>query len=249
MRSARRSYASQLLSVGVLVSCVVSTACSSKLDPQAARDYVIAGFQSRLAGLSSEAPWYSTLDELFPQVKYQAPDRSDASPITEVVVIGRVAEVTRGVGRASDNGDGKRVVFDDPSASSKTVHLNIAVEREWSTSPREAKDLNVGFAIGGDADFEKTRAGLKALGKVVLFLHQGAPVYAYDASLLAIHWNGGMIATVGENGALALPFLEAPIASQLLEGVETLGKLESHGGDPERVIRITREDGQIRRDT
>ncbi|MGH9021569.1 MAG: hypothetical protein ACRDV9_00455 [Acidimicrobiia bacterium] len=184
---------------------------------------------------------------MFPQIQYQPPGKSTAAPITDQVIVGRIAEVTRGVGRAPDGGDGKQVDFDDPKAISKTVHLTIAQEQTWPAASQR-DNLEVGFAIGGKSDFEMTRAGLKALGRVVLFLHRGSPVFDYKENLLGIHWNGGMIATISDNGALALPFLESPIDNQLLTGVDTLDKLTDHSDDPERVIRITREEGGLRRE-
>jgi hypothetical protein len=167
-------------------------------------------------------------------------------PASDLVVVGRITKVAKGIGFEGHRdaaGTAVTVPFDDPAAKWKTLHLDVQVSKQWGEPLDRGRPLRVALSFYPDEDIGKFEAGLRSLGKVVLFLK--SPVAAYEESLLGILMNGGMVAAVGEDGELSLPFLKSDDAEQYLKGVETLDKLERAANGPERVVPVERDRASV----
>lgn len=209
-------------------------------------DYVVDRMQARLEAATWGEPWYRTLDELLPNMKYRERGKSEIRG-SDLMIVGEIVDVEAGYGfKVTERDfDGKRVDFDDPGALWKTVHLKVAVAKHWGRSSPEL--VTVGFGIDGDDQLPQVRDGLRGLGMVALFLQEKTPHYSYDPSIYGIAKGGHMVATVAADGALALPFLDDQEEAMLLKGVGTMEALERHANGPERVGTIVREQGRARR--
>jgi hypothetical protein len=237
-----------LLFTSVGAACATS---STTEDEQSARHYVVDHIRSRNELVTSGPPWYRTLDEVLPNVRYREGNGKTVA-LTDLVVAGKITEVTKGAGFLwnEDAARSTTVSFDDRGAVWKTVHLRVTVDQAWGRSSPE-DTITVGLATAPNVDFPKLRAGLTSLGKVALFLHPrsvSAPVFGYDPSLYGILEDGAFVATIASDGRLALPFLEAGRAQQLLAGVDTVQELERHAQAPERDIPLKRDGGIVVRD-
>jgi hypothetical protein len=224
------------LLVGLLLWTVAG--CSAGVDPAAGRSYLIGHMHARLGSAHRVPPNYSTLADLLPNVLY-AQTTGQPRAIVDAVAVGRFTHVRADRGFYTPQGDapgGVETPFDDPKAEWKTVRMSFRVERALDGSSKPGETLNVGFALGGDADLRHIEAGFPALGRVVVFLRKGSPVFAYDQSLLAVLEDGGMVATVDDIGRLSLPFLDLDRAIHLLVGSETLMALQEQSSRAPRVV-------------
>lgn len=238
------------LVAALLVSGLVVSGCGG--DGAATRQashYVVNVLQARNEAAGRGPSWFKTLDELLPNTAYQHPT-GQRETLTDLVVIGHIVEVEKGIGFVVPGGDapsGQPTSFDDPKALWRTVHFRVDVDQTAGGSQRP-RSVQVGLAFGVDSDFAKIAAGLQGLGRVVLFLQKNSPVLAYDSSLYSVVEDGNLIATVGADGTLALPILDSERASQLLSTTPRLDRLIEKGRAVNRTLMLQTRDGVAARE-
>lgn len=214
------------------------------------------------SGASRIAPWYRTLDEALPNVRYKR-DSKKAVPASEVVVIGTVDEVLPGrafVQNIDKNDSVKEVEFTSPDPSWRTAHLVVRVDREFgeTRSKKKVDDITVGLNIGLTPLAEIAK-GFEDLGTLVLFLQPDCsqfdqdgvdisapctPVFSYDPSLYGVLEDGGLVAVVDDaSGDLTLPFVEAHRAEELLKATRNIRDLERKGNEERREVKLKRQGG------
>jgi hypothetical protein len=211
------------------------TVSASKFTPDEGRHYVQEMFRAYGSSADMTEGLYRTLDETLPNVKYVR--ATGSSVVATHVVVGRIVDVEKGKGFRVEGGDapdGAPGAFDDAQAKWWTVHATVKVEHAIASSTPDT--IKVMFPSAGPSDFAKMRAGLVALGRVVLFLRNDSPLTAYDARL---YWDiqefGVLVATVADNGTLGLPLLTEARAAKLLAKAPTLSDLEASAQVPKAI--------------
>lgn len=134
-----------------------------------------------------------------------------------------------------DSAGGAASDFDAKNARWWMVHVTVAVEKTIGSADTP-EEVTVALPLDVPQELHKMAAGLKALGRVVFFLDKDSPHTEYDRSLYAVIGNHAFIASVGTDGGLSLPFVEAEAADKLLAGIETLADLESRAAQPRTVL-------------
>jgi len=133
-------------------------------------------------------------------------------------VVGEFTDAAPGFGF---RGEGDRVAFDHPDALWKTIHFELRVDENLGGDG--ASPVRVGFGVGGETDFQKTKDGLIALGRVALLLTP-SPVFAYDEGPLAIVEDAELLLEIDAEERLSLPFIDDESqASSFLQNTATLG--------------------------
>lgn len=205
-------------------------------------EYLIA----RDEGAEKTPPWHRSADELLPNVEYRQ-SNGQKRGIAELAVVGRVTAVEKGrafITVGDDPVRGEPVPFDTPHARWLSVEATVEVERSLGGVNAPGR---VRFAIPLDraSDFAKAEAGLKGLGRVVLFLYKH-PVWDYDPSLYSIYGEH-YFATVGDDGTLSFPAMEAARSAELLAPTPRLSDLEDRGRQPRRTIQLRDNGGMEER--
>ncbi len=202
--------------------------------------YLSDAMRSRAADSGAQIRAHKTVQDLLPNVAVSRSGRP-AEPMTDATVLGRVVNVSKGVGFSVDGEDapgGTATSFDDPKALWRTVHLTVEVDDDFGQGKWNAATLPVGLVVNPDVDFERTTAALKSHSKVVLFLRKGSKVFGYDPSLYSIVDSGVTFTTVASDGTLSMPFAPEEDAKALLGPVKTLDDLRRESQKPRRVIRF-----------
>lgn len=219
------------------------------------RRYLVERVGGRGATASGMSASFASLADMLPNVAYQVP-AGTASPVTDLVVVGEVTSVDEGAGfrpvpesvEQRPDGDGIRTAFDDPDALWKTVEFTVKVSDVLGPGPDgndgALSEVRVGLAIDGADDFDLISTGLRALGPSAFFLIKHSAVFAYYPGLFSVVLNGSMVATIGDDGALALPFKDPEEAAALLEAVGTLSELEVAAEMAPKVIQLE-QDGSV----
>jgi hypothetical protein len=194
------------------------------------------------AGAARRLQLYRTFDEILPQVSYQIDDQAPVR-LTDLVVVGSVRSATEGRGwrPAKDEArspDGEVVGFEDPTAWSRTVHLQVRVDEVLSSTKPAPREVEVGLAIGGSVDPDVVVRGLREMGQIVLPLTKSSPVFAYDPDLYGIAEDGALLVRVLDSGRLELPF-EPDSSADLLRTAPTLDGLRAKAREPEHQLRFT----------
>ena len=191
--------------------------------------------QGQDGGGGGAPPPFDSLDELLANTLYERPGEPPR-PLTEAVVVGRVARVEPGRGFGVDGDDAERGTetdFTDARAQWRTVHA--VVEVDSVVSGDESLDtVVVGLVM---SDLEPAQEGLPALGRVVLFLDR-QPVFDYDASVYGVAHDGRLIGEVDDEGRMSFPALAPEEEDELLSGVGTVEQLREAAGRPERVVQL-----------
>jgi hypothetical protein len=173
-----------------------------------------------------------TLEEHLPNVALQPPS-GEPVPLPILVVIGEVTDVQPGRAfRDAPPNSGEsatEVDFDDPTASSRTLHLEVRVD----DAP-----VRVGVPISGAADPRVLIDGAKALGRVVLLLDRTTQAYPYDASLLRMIAEGRYLVTVDDDDTLHLPVLPLEDARAFQGELRSLDDLRRAAAEPTRLIPV-----------
>jgi len=192
------------------------------------------------------------IPELLPNRRFVLPG-GNAVANSQSVVVGRPVDVepeTATVWEADleteANPDGARTVeFDDASAQGRTWLVTVAVDEtiaglEPSEALRGAADdsVTVRFrSAGGAVDIDGFRSSLLGIGRSVWFLtaYADAPTDAFGVA-----WNGGAVATIDQEGALAFPFLAPSRRLEIEEESFTVERLRQLGTEPD--VRIATEE-------
>lgn len=194
--------------------------------------------RERGAGGGSTRP-YDSLDDLLGNVEYQW-SAGQPQPLTVAVVIGRFESAGPGVAftvAGADAPGGRSEDFDAPGATWKTVEASFVVDQVISGALDRADRVQVGLAFGPDIDPATVEDDLRRLGRTVLFLDR-SPVFAYNPQLYGTVADGTLLATVADDGTLALPALDADQAASLLRATPTLTALTTAASGPRRTVTL-----------
>lgn len=154
-----------------------------------------------------------------------------------VDILGGVQSL-RGEGRLDEQPD----PYDDKDAAWRTMHVEFRAAEDIAGAGPDR--VIVGWPSDG-GDVGDNRDGFISLGETVIFLTP-SPVYDYDTDVLAVVNDGAFIATVNDQGDLALPFIRRAQAELLLERTDTLAELRAEARKPPHTIRLrTTKDGVL----
>jgi hypothetical protein len=218
-----------------------TTVAASSTEPSAseARAHLVSVMQGR-GQIADRVVLYRAYWEVMPNVRF---DRGPlgVAPFASRALVGTVSRVDKGRGFTSALVEDKEVTtevgFDSPGAMWRTLHLTLEIAEELGVAEARDASVGIGLAVGEGDDFALLRDGLVGLGTVVLPLFSGSPVFSYDRSLLTIVEDGGLLATVGGDGVLRLPFEADTVRSQqLLIETPTLDDLRQYAARPSRVL-------------
>ncbi len=179
---------------------------------------------------------FANISQALPTTVLERPDGTRESVLTAVVV-GTIESVDDGRAFVDGERGSSEVPFSAPEADWRTLHLQVEVA-EGISSPRVAKRVTVGLAIGGRTDVARMRSDLAALGRVLLPLTSGGAVFAYDPALLSIAEDGQLLGLVGPDDRIELPALDPEEEERFLAGVDTLNELRAAAAGPPKVIRV-----------
>lgn len=187
---------------------------------------------------------YATLGEMLPNTRHQIVGQANSVTVFETVVVGRIADVSNGVGYIEKTGPSEegqvgggpvKTNFGSPLADWRTLQVTVRVDRRIAG---EAADQFVvawplmGSSANGD-DAAGVKAGLRELGTVVLFLDQSkAPTAPSGLNLLDRVYGIGVVET---NGRLTFPFVESEKVAPFMNGIATVDALANESGKPERT--------------
>jgi hypothetical protein len=194
--------------------------------------------RERGAGGGSTRP-YDSLDDLLGNVEYQW-SAGQPQPLTVAVVVGRFESAGPGAAftvAGADAPGGRTEDFDAPGATWKTVEATFVVDQVISGALDGADHLEVGLAFGPDIDPAAVEDDLRRLGRTVLFLDE-SPVFAYKPQLYGTVADGTLLATVADDGTLALPALDTDQATSLLRATPTLTALTTAASGPRRTVTL-----------
>lgn len=168
--------------------------------------------------------------EALPQVTYLTPDGRELT-VSDLVVVGTVSAVAHGIGGKDVDGAWVETEFDDPAAIVRTYELTITIERVVG-GEYAGEEVAIGLALGDAVTPEVALAGLRDLGRLVVFLTADSPVFAYEPRLYAVLEDGGLTGLVAADGSLSLPVVTDERESRLLAGALTLEELVHAGSQP-----------------
>jgi hypothetical protein len=213
--------------------------------PDSAR--ALAGSMRERAGIVSIVTSYASLVDLLPNTTYvevgaeaeTATSEAEPEPITTAAIAGTVTEVEPDFGAIYDGEDPNEprlVEFDDPAAWVLFATLVVDVEEELGPGQPVGDEVRVGVALPPGSSVDELTTAFHDFGLSVMFLETGSPVFTHDPSLYSIVENGFMFATVADDGALALPFIDEARADELLAAAPTLDALRAAAEGPGSVI-------------
>lgn len=234
----RRTLGAILATALVLASACGDDKSVAAVSPEEGLHFVTE-FLSGIADTGARAaPWYRTLDEVLPNVEYVYPD-GRTKRLSDLAVVGRFVALEQGAGftvQGDDAPGGTPTRFDDPDARWRSVHGVVEVERSVGGGDAPER-LKVSLPLYDREDFDEFDAGLRALGRVVLFLDADSTLVAYDPSLFVIVQNHSFIASVAGDETLALPMLPPEEAASLLgPAMRKLSDLETRAKAPRKVV-------------
>jgi hypothetical protein len=220
------------LASSIAVACValLTNACGSATE-EAAGSLDVPFFEM-IAHRGGAGCWeFERLRDLLPNTQRQRSDVANSRaerwfPNVRVVeaTITDVAPGRAFVERTDDRGQ-MEVAFHD-EASWRTVHASLDVKDSFGDGDVPGT-VTAGLVVPGNADFEKVRGDMLALGTVVAVLDRGSPIFEYDRSVWAIDGNGALLATIADDGALALPAVEGLPGTEMVRDTPRLTDLKA----------------------
>lgn len=221
-----------LLAPVTMMLALVAAGCSTATDGPG----LVEGLKARHHAGAGATP-FRDVSELLGNHRFQAGDKIP-EPLTVAVVRGTVSSVEDGRAfkvEGSDAPSGTVTDFDDEQALWRTFHATVeTVETLSGTVP---KTITVGLAFGPDATREKVESDLTAMGDVVFFLTR-TPVFGYDSSVYGTVGDGAYLATVDDQGKLALPVLDPAEAHTMLSNGGTIADLRAKAKGAPVVIKL-----------
>jgi hypothetical protein len=94
---------------------------------------------------------------------------------------------------------------------------------------------SVDVAMNLDGTVEEIGAGLLDVGDSLWVLYK-SPLFAHDPSLWAVSAEGKLIATIADDGRLAMPGLSREIEAEMLRRTPTIDDLRAEAAGPGRTI-------------
>lgn len=237
LRSTRTMLAGLLLVAATAIVVIVITRSPTPGSGEFSDASVVSHLRARYEASGGSRP-FDSLDDLLDNVRFSMPNRA-TRPLTDAVVVGRVSEVSRGVGFYGDGDDkvlGVRSDFDDPRVEWRTVHLTVTVERTLSGSNDDP--VTVGVAFGDSISFERIEDDLLESGRLLLFLQKDQPLFEYDPDIYGTILDGALLGLVDPDGSISLPVLEGNGAEAMLEGTPSIDALARATQAKPRLIRL-----------
>lgn len=203
-------------------------------------------------GSASHERAYSNVLEVLPNATLRAGDR-DYRSISELVVLGVVAEVQPGISRAwlefdPETGEERETTidlpFNDPTAQATTVHLVFQITEVIGIDESEVplvtagQEVSVGLALGSHVDLERVSDDFSDLGEIVLFLTDDGLVFDYQPGLWQILEDGAFIGVIDRKDRLTFPAMDPTASAALVPAGLTLPNLRQEAQLPERVFEI-----------
>jgi hypothetical protein len=219
----------------LLVALLGLSACAERSDPlNGERSYAVHELSARFQG-RSQLHTFDTLEEALPNVLY-TDSAGRGSPLSISAVVGRVVSAEDGRAFLNASPESEEVPFDDRRADWRTIHLHIEVDQVLGGQP--FRDLTVGIAIGAATDPGRMETGLTGLGHVVLLVTPPDAVFDYDTEVHPLLGGGELIATVDDEGRLALPMIDGTTRGRVLGDIRTVDDLARAARDEERAIAV-----------
>ena len=168
-----------------------------------------------------------------------------AVPVLDTVVVGEVVDAEEGTAFKLPEGeppegtpnDGQtEVPFHSAEADWQTIHATVKVSQDLGENPKESELVTVGFVIYPSTDAALFMDGLRSLGPAVFFASSSNAVFDYDEAVNGVDGQGTMVATVADDGTLALPFMSEALTSEFLADSPTLDALIRASQTPDRTI-------------
>ena len=103
-------------------------------------------------------------------------------------------------------------------------------------NPQESEFVTVGFVIAPSIDAALFMDGLHRMGPAVFFASRDNAVFDYDETVSGVAGEGTLVATVGQEGTLALPFITDALADEFLSDSPDLDTLIQASLGPARTI-------------
>ena len=222
----------------IALACVLLSSCT-------AGPGTLDALRERGSGGGSTRP-YDSLDDLLSNVEYQW-SVGRPEPLTVAVVVGRFESAGPGGAfgvAGGDAPDGQPADFDAADATWKTVEATFVVDEVISGAVNSAERVQVGLAFGPDIDPSGVADDLRRLGRSVLFLNR-SPVFSYNPQLYGTVADGALLATVADDGTLALPALDPEEAASLLRATPTLTALTAAASGPRRSVTLDPTGAQV----
>lgn len=185
-------------------------------------DYAVEIIRSRLAMMDTPAFSSLSLVGFLPNITYRGLDgRTDTASRTVVLGEFERAEPGRGLLAVDENLElrSTEVAFDDPSATSVTVHVHFTQDEVLAGEDlSEDGALTLPMVAPAGTDAAAFGESLRALGPVVVFVDDAAGLGpATDSSpRYRVAGMDGLVATVGPEGNLAMPFFDEATEATLL---------------------------------
>jgi hypothetical protein len=229
---------------GVTAGSTTSTTVEAAADaPSSAAAVAYLTETQKARGERVDQMWWSKrLIDYLPNVSTEgAPE----VPVLDTVVVGEVVDAEEGTAFKLPEGeppegapnDGQtEVPFDSDEADWQTIHATVKVSQDLGEDPQESDFVTVGFAIDPSIDAALFMEGLRSLGPAVFFASSDNAVFDYDETVNGVDGQGTMVATVGQDGTLALPFMTDALAEEFLADSPDLDALIEASQTPARTI-------------
>ncbi len=128
-----------------------------------------------------------------------------------------------------------RVDFTDVRADWRTIHLTVAVDRQFGGGDAVGRTVRIGFVIGAKTDFNTVRQAFLSMTSN-LFILGDSNGYGYDPDLYTLQASGVWLITVGEGGSLSMPALSHHDTAKFLGATDTLAEVAAAGLERRTVI-------------
>lgn len=167
----------------------------------AALSYALDYLKSPDSAVDSVWPERALLD-LLPNHLYSI-DGETPHPLASAIVVGKILSVTGAV--AFDGQTGTEGRYDLPGATARVLRISVEVDQALG-SASGSRLIDFGMRVEGDTKPETLRAGVAALGRVVVVLN--APgTFGFDSSLYSVRRGSSLLGFVADDGSLSFPAL------------------------------------------
>lgn len=205
--------------------------------PTADLTYVERQLGGRLEGVV-RVKFYDRIEQLLPNREYQAEGKPPWKA-SERAAVGEFVDANRGYGFRPD---GERFDFDSSEDGNRSIHFDFRVDE--NLGGEGPNSIRIGVIVPSGTDFERARQGFLDLGKVAVILEK-SPIFDYEEGLFSVVMDGTIVATIGPNGELSLPFVAEQDRAQMLERVDTLDELRMEAQKPMKTIKVRQDGGGL----
>jgi len=199
MLSTKRFFTISVIAIGL----AVPGGCGLETDqPAASGPGYTEAVQLRAESVSKVHEW-RTLAEVV-----RSPQRFGV----ERLVVGRITDVRPDAGLKVNESpkpgetDGLVIAFDDRAAAWQTLEVDVQVDEVLFGAKDAQPTITIGLVTYPEVSLEAARSDLIGLGRVVVPVIGSVPVFEHNPSLSPVLDDGELIAAIGDDGGLSLPF-------------------------------------------